>query len=68
VRRFKTAFDFDAFLRYKETVPPRLSFKQVMALVEAGKPVPGIKQIPDIVLSGKESTAEQAPRKKPWEQ
>lgn len=44
------------------------SFSHIVELITSGQPVPGIKDIPDIVLSGQESTAATAKRKKPWEQ
>lgn len=47
--------------------PPPASFAEICALIAEGKPIPGIKDIPDTVLEG-QSTQSQAPRrKKPWE-
>jgi len=44
----------------------KLDFNQVVEFVLQGKPLPGIKQIPSIVLS-KSSQPTLKPIKKPWE-
>ncbi|KAI9859266.1 MAG: hypothetical protein M1813_007040 [Trichoglossum hirsutum] len=43
------------------------SFAQIVDLITRGEPIPGIKDIPDTVLSGKESESQTAKRRKPWE-
>jgi len=44
------------------------SFADIVALIQSGQPIPGIRDIPDTVLTGQGSDATQAPRRKPWEQ
>lgn len=46
-----------------------LSFQEIMELVQKGEEVPGIKQIPDLVLtlSSEASKPKLEPIKKPWE-
>ncbi|KAI9774885.1 MAG: hypothetical protein M1840_000101 [Geoglossum simile] len=43
------------------------SFAQIADLIAKGEPIPGIKDIPDTVLSGKGSESRTAKRRKPWE-
>jgi hypothetical protein len=43
------------------------SFAHIADLIAKGEPIPGIKEIPDTVLSGKESESRTAKRRKPWE-
>ncbi|KAL8993838.1 MAG: hypothetical protein Q9169_006047 [Polycauliona sp. 2 TL-2023] len=43
------------------------SFSQIVDLITKGEPIPGIKEIPDTLLVGQESSPETARRKKPWE-
>ncbi|CAN3372932.1 hypothetical protein DIURU_002823 [Diutina rugosa] len=47
--------------------PYSSNYQNVVELILAGKEVPGIKQIPDTVLSDQKSTAQVQQRKKPWE-
>ncbi|KAK6454942.1 uncharacterized protein RJT20DRAFT_53728 [Scheffersomyces xylosifermentans] len=48
--------------------PPYSSnYQELVELIVSGKPVPGIKEIPDTVLSEKSSHAEAKQRVKPWE-
>lgn len=48
--------------------PYSVSYKEIVELILSGKPIPGIKTIPDTVLGTEAaSKAEAAPRKKPWE-
>jgi len=51
----------------EEVEPPRLSYQEVVDLIQSGKPVPGIKEIPTTVLEGQGTQSTQARRKKPWE-
>jgi len=51
----------------EEVEPPRLSYQEVVELIQSGKPVPGIKDIPSTVLEGQGTQSTQARRKKPWE-
>ena len=43
------------------------SFDEIMALIESGQPVPGIKEIPNTVLVGQGTEASRSRRQKPWE-
>ncbi len=43
------------------------SFAQIVNLITKGEPVPGIKEVPDTLLTGQESVASSARRRKPWE-
>ena len=43
------------------------TFSQIIELITAGKPIPGVKDIPDTILSGQQSQTIAAKRKKPWE-
>ncbi|KAK2766179.1 hypothetical protein FQN54_007695 [Arachnomyces sp. PD_36] len=43
------------------------SFAHVVELITTGQPIPGIQQIPDTVLTGKEAPSAAAKRRKPWE-
>ncbi|KAH0538386.1 hypothetical protein FGG08_005035 [Glutinoglossum americanum] len=43
------------------------SFAQIVDLITKGEPIPGIREIPDTVLSGKKSESRMAKRRKPWE-
>ncbi|KAI4258158.1 MAG: hypothetical protein LQ352_001315 [Teloschistes flavicans] len=43
------------------------SFSQIVDLITKGEPIPGIKEIPDTLLTGQESAPIEAKRMKPWE-
>jgi hypothetical protein len=47
--------------------PPPASFAEICALIAEGKPIPGIKEIPDTILEGQGTEAQAPRRKKPWE-
>lgn len=47
--------------------PKPASFAEICELIAEGKPIPGIKDIPDTVLEGQSSESQTAQRKKPWE-
>jgi hypothetical protein len=47
--------------------PYPTSFAHIVELVTTGQPIPGIKQIPDTVLTGQGTESMKAKRKKPWE-
>jgi len=51
-----------------EEDPQPASFADIVALIQSGQPIPGIRDIPDTVLTGQGSESTQAPRRKPWEQ
>lgn len=48
-----------------ETQPS--SFAEVMQLIQSGKPIPGIKDIPNTILEGQGSQPTKSQRRKPWE-
>jgi hypothetical protein len=47
--------------------PYPTSFAQIVELIESGKPIPGIEDIPDTVLAGQEGPSKEKRRMKPWE-
>lgn len=51
----------------EKDAPYSNSYHQLVDLIVSGKPVPGIKQIPDTVLSDQSSKLEARSRLKPWE-
>jgi len=51
-----------------EKAPYPMSFAHIVELITTGKPIPGIKQIPDTLHGEEASTVSaKAPRRKPWE-
>jgi len=49
------------------SAPYPTSFSQIVDLITTGQPVPGLKEVPDTLLTGQESQPSTAKRKKPWE-
>lgn len=47
--------------------PYSSNYQELVDLIVSGKPVPGIKEIPDTVLSDQKSEAKASQRLKPWE-
>jgi hypothetical protein len=47
--------------------PYPTSFAHIVELITSGKPVPGIKEIPPIILEGQGTQATKPKRRKPWE-
>lgn len=47
--------------------PKPASFAQIVELITEGKPIPGIKDIPDTILEGQSSESQAERRRKPWE-
>lgn len=47
--------------------PKPASFAQIVELITEGKPIPGIKDIPDTILEGQSSESQAEKRRKPWE-
>jgi hypothetical protein len=47
--------------------PPPASFADICELIAQGKPIPGIKNIPDTILEGQGTRPQANQRKKPWE-
>lgn len=47
--------------------PKPASFAEICDMIAEGKPIPGIKDIPDTILEGQASAANAERRKKPWE-
>ena len=48
-------------------VPRPASFAEICEMIAEGKPIPGIKDIPDTILEGQSSESQATKRKKPWE-
>ncbi|KAL8831475.1 MAG: hypothetical protein Q9191_000847 [Dirinaria sp. TL-2023a] len=44
------------------------SFGQIVELITQGKPIPGVKEVPNTLLTGQETQPTLPKRKKPWEQ
>jgi hypothetical protein len=47
--------------------PKPASFAEICDLIAEGKPIPGIKDIPDTVLEGQSTASQATKRIKPWE-
>ena len=47
--------------------PYPTSFSEIVELINSGKPIQGIKDIPDTVLEGQASQSSKTTRQKPWE-
>ena len=47
--------------------PRPASFAEICEMIAEGKPIPGIKEIPDTILEGQASESSTEKRKKPWE-
>ncbi|EME47806.1 hypothetical protein DOTSEDRAFT_69667 [Dothistroma septosporum NZE10] len=47
--------------------PKPASFAEICEMIAEGKPIPGIKEIPDTILEGQASESKSDERKKPWE-
>ncbi|KAG0346215.1 hypothetical protein BG004_002162 [Podila humilis] len=43
------------------------SFQEICELIASGKPIPGIRQIPNNLAEGTPSSPKLAPKRKPWE-
>ncbi|KAF2204371.1 hypothetical protein GQ43DRAFT_348050, partial [Delitschia confertaspora ATCC 74209] len=43
------------------------SFAHIVELISTGQPIPGIKEIPDTVLTGQGTQSTKPKRRKPWE-
>lgn len=50
-----------------EDPPYSSNYQELVELIVSGKPVPGIKQIPDTVLTDQKSISTKQQRPKPWE-
>ena len=46
---------------------PRLSYAELVELIREGRPVPGVREVPDTVLAGQGTASVAARRAKPWE-
>ncbi|KAF8920468.1 hypothetical protein BGZ58_004356 [Dissophora ornata] len=62
----QSATDLESTLATDPTYPK--SFQEICELIAAGKPIPGIRQIPNNLAEGTPSEAKLAPKLKPWEQ
>ncbi|KAL8742189.1 MAG: hypothetical protein Q9190_005292 [Brigantiaea leucoxantha] len=83
-RKHDTPIDFESYKAWRLASQPRptstpapvleppapypTSFSQIVDLITKGEPIPGIKDVPDTVLTGHESMPTTAKRKKPWEE
>jgi len=47
--------------------PTPATFAEICEMIAQGKPIPGIKEIPDTILEGQGTHASATRRKKPWE-
>ncbi|KAF2723175.1 hypothetical protein K431DRAFT_220528 [Polychaeton citri CBS 116435] len=47
--------------------PKPASFMEICEMIAEGKPIPGIREIPDTILEGQSSETKATSRKKPWE-
>jgi len=47
--------------------PKPASFAEICEMIAEGKPIPGIKDIPDTILEGQASESQMGKRRKPWE-
>ncbi|TKA66049.1 hypothetical protein B0A55_09638 [Friedmanniomyces simplex] len=47
--------------------PKPASFAEICDMIAEGKPIPGIKDIPDTILEGQASDSQAQKRRKPWE-
>ena len=47
--------------------PKPASFAEICEMIAEGKPIPGIKDIPDTILEGQASETQKDRRRKPWE-
>lgn len=47
--------------------PRPATFAEICELIAEGKPIPGIKDIPDTILEGQASESQATKRTKPWE-
>ncbi|KAI9033676.1 hypothetical protein CLU79DRAFT_724863 [Phycomyces nitens] len=70
--KFVEPFDLEAFREWKEKqvadqAPKRFTFQELVEMIETGKEVPGIKQIPNTLNEGKPSQPKLSVRRKPWE-
>jgi hypothetical protein len=51
----------------QDDTPYPKSFAEIVELITTGKPIPGIKEIPDTILEAPKVQATAPVRKKPWE-
>lgn len=49
------------------SAPKPASFAEICEMIAEGKPIPGIKDIPDTILEGQASETQKEKRRKPWE-
>ena len=49
------------------SAPYPTTFSEIVELIMSGQPIPGIKDIPDTVLEGRDSRQTASRRPKPWE-
>lgn len=73
-RKFGKQVDFDAYKASKQAPTAKteddektLSYAALVEMIQSGKPIPGIKDIPDTVLEGQGTQPAASQRRKPWE-
>ncbi|KAL0082425.1 hypothetical protein J3Q64DRAFT_1720622 [Phycomyces blakesleeanus] len=72
--KFVEPFDLDAFREWKakkeadvDQEQKRFTFQELVEMIETGKEIPGIKQIPNTLNEGTPSQPKLNVRRKPWE-
>jgi len=50
-----------------DDAPTPATFAEICEMIAQGKPIPGIKEIPDTILEGQGTHTSASQRKKPWE-
>ncbi|KAL8712530.1 MAG: hypothetical protein Q9225_006937 [Loekoesia sp. 1 TL-2023] len=66
-QRIEQNVDVQPKTKQQPPAPYPSSFSQIVELITKGEPIPGIKEVPDTLLTGQESAVTTAKRKKPWE-
>ncbi|KAF2671732.1 hypothetical protein BT63DRAFT_384280, partial [Microthyrium microscopicum] len=79
-RKTGTPVDFEAYKSWKQAHPqaeemegdenetnPSFTYAEIIDMIQTGKDIPGIKDIPDTVLDVEASTSTKEKRRKPWE-
>lgn len=52
---------------FEPAAPYPTSFAHIVELITTGKPIPGIKEIPNTILEGQGTQPARTKRRKPWE-
>jgi hypothetical protein len=67
VRTETTDASHNAQLKTKDDTPHSEAFSRIVELIKSGEPIPGVKEVPDIINRAPPSLSIRAERKKPWE-